>query len=145
MKTVQLNDCLRTEHTVTTVHYIVTVHKVHYIETVHTVHYIVTVHTVHYIVTVHTVHYIVTVHTVHYIVTVHTMYYSMHLFSQLLSIVLRCWGLLLNVIFSYSSARCIRWPGFALIRLSCRCVIDVMLLHCVYSTPLIRLESLFVQ
>ena len=39
------------------------------------------------------------------------------------------WGLLLNVIFSFSSARCIRWPGFALIRLSCRCVIDVMLLH----------------
>ena len=36
------------------------------------------------------------------------------------------------------SARCIRWPGFALIRLSCRCVIDVMLLYCVYCTRLIR-------
>ena len=31
---------------------------------------------------------------------------TMHLFSQPLSIVLRCGGLLLNVIFSYSSVRC---------------------------------------
>ena len=54
----------------------------------------------------------------------------LHLFSKSLSIVLRCGGLLLNAIFSFSSARCIRWPGFALIRLSCRCVINVMLLHC---------------
>ena len=46
---------------------------------------------------------------------------TMLLFSQSLSIVLRCWGLLLNVIFSFSSARCIRWPGIAVIRLSCRC------------------------
>ena len=36
------------------------------------------------------------------------------------------------------SARCIRWPGLALIRLSCRCVIDVMLQHCVCRTELIR-------
>ena len=63
---------------------------------------------------------------------------TIHLFSQSLSIVLRCGGLLLNVIFSYSSARCIRWPGFALIRLSCHCVIDVMLLHCVCCTRFIR-------
>ena len=55
-----------------------------------------------------------------------------------LSIVLRCGYLLLNVIFSLSSARGIRWPGFALIRLSCHCVIDVMLLHCVCCTRLIR-------
>ena len=48
------------------------------------------------------------------------------------------WGLLLNVIFSFSRARCIRWAGFALIRLSCRCVIDVMLLHCVCCIRLIR-------
>ena len=48
------------------------------------------------------------------------------------------WGLLLNVIFSFSSARCIRGPGFALIRVSCRCVIDVMLLHCVLCRRLIR-------
>ena len=47
-------------------------------------------------------------------------------------------GLLLNVIFSFSSARCIRWPVFALIRPSCRCVIDVMLLHCLCCTKLIR-------
>ena len=33
---------------------------------------------------------------------------TMHLFSQSLSIVLRCGGLLLNVIFSLSSAGCIR-------------------------------------
>ena len=63
---------------------------------------------------------------------------TIHLFSQSLSIVLRCGSLLLNVIFSFSSARCIRWPGFALIRFSCRCVIDVMLLHCVCYTRLIR-------
>ena len=62
----------------------------------------------------------------------------MHLFSQSLSIVLRCVGLLLNVIFSFSSSRCVRWRGFALIRVSCRCVIDVMLLHCVCCKRLIR-------
>ena len=63
---------------------------------------------------------------------------SMHLFSQSLSIALRCGGLLQNVIFNFSSAWCIWWPGFALIRLSCRCVIDVMLLQCVCCTKLIQ-------
>ena len=48
------------------------------------------------------------------------------------------WGLLLNVIFSFSIARCIRWPGFSMIRLSCRCVIDVLLLYLVCSTGLIQ-------
>ena len=61
-----------------------------------------------------------------------------NLFSQSLSIVLRCGGLLLNVFFSFSSTMCIQWPGFALIRLSCRCVNDVMLLHCVCCTRLIQ-------
>ena len=64
---------------------------------------------------------------------------TLHLFFQPLSIVhRRCGGLLLNPIFSFSSARCIRWPGFAMIRLSCRCVIDVMLLHYVCCIRLIR-------
>ena len=36
----------------------------------------------------------------------------LHLFSQSLSIVLRCMGQLLNVTFSFLSARCIRWPRF---------------------------------
>ena len=62
----------------------------------------------------------------------------MHLFSQSLSIVLRCGSLLLNDIFCFSSARCILWPSFSLMRLSCRCVIDVMLLHCLCCTRLIR-------
>ena len=44
----------------------------------------------------------------------------------------------LNIIVSFSSARCIQWPGFALIRVSCRCVIDIMMLHCVSCTRLIR-------
>ena len=61
----------------------------------------------------------------------------MHLFSQSLSIVLRCGSLLLDA-FSLWSERCIRRPVFALIRVSCRCVIDVMLLHCVCCTKLIR-------
>ena len=52
--------------------------------------------------------------------------------------VLRCGGLLLNVIFSFSSARCLRWPGFGIITLSFGRVIDVMLLHCVCCTRLIR-------
>ena len=47
---------------------------------------------------------------------------------KILSIVFRCGYLLLNVTFSFLSARCIGWPGFALINLYCRCVIDVMLL-----------------
>ena len=56
----------------------------------------------------------------------------LHLFSQSLIIALRCGGLLLNIIFSFSSTRCIQWPGFALIMVSCRCVIDVVLLGLVY-------------
>ena len=60
---------------------------------------------------------------------------TMHLFSKSLCIVLRCGALLLNVIIRFSSAMCIRWSGFALIRHSCRCVIDVML-HCVCCTRL---------
>ena len=47
------------------------------------------------------------------------------------------WGQLLDGTFSYSSARCFQWPGFALIRVSC-CVIDVMLLDGVCCTRLIR-------
>ena len=54
------------------------------------------------------------------------------------SVVLLCGNPLLNVIYSFSSVGCIRWPGFALIGVSCRCVIDVMLLHCVCCTRLIR-------
>ena len=68
---------------------------------------------------------------------------AMHLFSQSLSIVLWCGGLQLNVIFRFSSVRCILWPGFALIRLSCSSVIYVKLYtsyrvnsnsnHCLFS------------
>ena len=36
-----------------------------------------------------------------------------HLFAQSLSIVLRCGGQLLNATCSFSSARCIRWPGLS--------------------------------
>ena len=43
------------------------------------------------------------------------------------SIVLQCVGHLVNVIFSFSSAVCIRWQGFAMIRVSCHCVIDILL------------------
>ena len=50
----------------------------------------------------------------------------------------RCEGLLLNVIFSFSNATCIRWQGLALMRVSCHCVIDVMLLDCVCCTRSIR-------
>ena len=49
-----------------------------------------------------------------------------------------CGGLLLNVIFNFSNAMCIRWPGFALIKLSCRRFIDVMLLPCDCCSRLIR-------
>ena len=35
-------------------------------------------------------------------------------------------GQLLNVTFNFLSARCNRWPGFIPIRVSCRCVIDVV-------------------
>ena len=55
-------------------------------------------------------------------------------------IVLQCGSLQLNVIFSFSSSRCIRWSGYALIKVFCPCVIDVMLLECVRSTRLIRTE-----
>ena len=67
----------------------------------------------------------------------------MNLFSQILEYCSPVFGQLLNVIFSFSSARCIRWWGFVLFRLSCRCVIDVMMLQCVCCTRLIC--SLFVQ
>ena len=46
-------------------------------------------------------------------------------------------GQLLTVTFSFSSDRCIRCPWFAPIKVSCRCVIDVMLLFCVCCTRLI--------
>ena len=69
------------------------------------------------------------------------------------SVLLRCYYafvlqileycLLLDVIFSFSSARCIRWPGFALSRLYGRCVIDVMLLHRACCTKLIRTRIIF--
>ena len=51
-----------------------------------------------------------------------------------LSIVLRCGGQLLNVTFSFLSARCIRWPSFVLIRISCCCVIDATLLFLLLSS-----------
>ena len=41
-------------------------------------------------------------------------------------------------LFFQLSVRCTQWPGFALIRFSCRCDIGVMLLHCVCCTRLIR-------
>ena len=46
-------------------------------------------------------------------------------------------GQLLNVTFSFMRARCIRWPGYVLIRVSCRCVIDVMLMGWACCTRLI--------
>ena len=48
------------------------------------------------------------------------------------------WGLLLIVTFSFSSVRCVRWPGFVLIRVSSRCEIDVMLLRYVCCARLIQ-------
>ena len=39
---------------------------------------------------------------------------------------------------SWAPARCIRWPGFVLIRVSCRCVIDVMLLSWISCTRSIQ-------
>ena len=59
----------------------------------------------------------------------------LHLFSQSLSIVLRCEGQLQNV---FLSARCVQWPGFAVIRGSCHCVIDVVLLGLVCCTRLMQ-------
>ena len=54
---------------------------------------------------------------------------------------LRCWGQLLNVTFSFPSARCLRWPSFVQIKVSCCCVIDVMFLDCVCCPSLIRNRS----
>ena len=50
----------------------------------------------------------------------------LHLFSNYLRIALRCVSQLLSITFSFLSARCIQWPGFVPIRISCRCVIDIM-------------------
>ena len=47
-------------------------------------------------------------------------------------------GQLLNVTFSFLSHRCIRWPGFVPIGVSCRYVIDVLLLGIVCCIRLIR-------
>ena len=62
----------------------------------------------------------------------------LYLFSQSLSSVRRCEGQLLNVTFSFLSARCIRWPGFALIRLPCCCIIDAVLLALLCCTRFMR-------
>ena len=64
----------------------------------------------------------------------------MHLFSQCLNILQRCEGRLLNVTFTFLNARCIRWPCFALIRVSCHCLIDVMLPDCVCCRRSIRTQ-----
>ena len=45
---------------------------------------------------------------------------------------------MLNVTFSFLIARCIRWPGFVPIRISCRCVIDVVWLGLAWCIRLIR-------
>ena len=58
----------------------------------------------------------------------------LHLFSKSFSIVLQCGGQLQNVTFSFLNARCIRWPGFVRIRVSCRSVIDVVWLGFVWCT-----------
>ena len=63
----------------------------------------------------------------------------LHLFSQFLSIVLQSGGQLLNVTFSFLSAWCIRRPGCVPIRVSCRCVIDVVWLCLVCCIRLIRI------
>ena len=62
---------------------------------------------------------------------------TMHLFSQSLSIVLRCWGQLLNVIVSFLSTRSIGIQTLVPIRVSCR-VIDVVWLGLVCCRRLIR-------
>ena len=54
-----------------------------------------------------------------------------------MSIVFWCGGQLRNVTFSILSARCIRWLGIDPIRISCRCVIDVVWLGFVCCTRLI--------
>ena len=48
------------------------------------------------------------------------------------------WGQLLNATFSFLSARCNRWPNFVPIRVSCRCVIDVVWLGLICCTRLVR-------
>ena len=60
----------------------------------------------------------------------------MKLFSQSLSIVLRCMGSAANVTLSLLSARCSRWPGFVLIGVYF--VIDVVWLGLVCCAQLIR-------
>ena len=59
-------------------------------------------------------------------------------FQYLRGSIRRCGGQLLNVTFSFLSARCIRWPGFVPIKVSCRYVIDVVWLGLVCCTRLIR-------
>ena len=48
------------------------------------------------------------------------------------------WGSAVNVTFSFLCARCIQWPGFILIRVSCHCVMDIMWLGLVCCTGLIQ-------
>ena len=48
---------------------------------------------------------------------------------QILEMVLRCGRQLLHVTYSFSSVRCIRRPGFHPIKVSCYCVIDVVLIR----------------
>ena len=64
---------------------------------------------------------------------------TLHMYSQSLSIFFRCGGLLLNVIFSFSSARCIR-DGFLVVMLSTSCCWTVYVdnvnsnsIHCLFS------------
>ena len=64
-----------------------------------------------------------------------------HLVSKSMSIVLRCGGQLLNFTFSLLSIRCIRWPGFVPIRVSCRYVIDFVWLHGLSMLYKINLNS----
>ena len=68
------------------------------------------------------------------------MPFILHLFSQSLSIVLWCGGQLLNVTFSFFSARCIRWPDFVPISVSCRCVIRTLITVCSASFHLLLRE-----
>ena len=61
-----------------------------------------------------------------------------HLFSQCSSIVLQCGYQLLTVTLNFFSCWCVRWPGFALMRISCHCVINNKLLDCVCGARLIQ-------
>ena len=61
----------------------------------------------------------------------------LHLFSQSLSFVLRCGGQLLNVIFSFMSARRIWWPGFVPIRV----FVDVSSASCAKISILYKVNS----